>query len=200
MKLDSIVEARDPNLEYTEKEVKKVVDRVTTSLRSHQSGVMTKLAKRYDELETSLKELQSERNKLNADMKVVAEDLFDASDVVYTRVIETCSFVLTLSKQTQATTKLSVDHEAIVNELIKLIPEELQSKIDEIKEAFTKTEDVKAKSPSLSVKKANESVNEDLSAAFKKVKAAIAKMVSSLTSWAYNYDQKLEKLKAKAGM
>ena len=184
---------RRDDLNYLEKKTKGVVERVIVELNGNESGVLTKLASRYDRLDKAIKVMGQKKNELNASIKEKAEDLFAAEDVVLTRVIETVSFTLTVSKRSKVLDKTTVDYQGIAEELAKLIPDELQAKVDEIVKAYTTIAAQPDKSPALSVKaKVTEGLLQDLSA---KVVQLIKKLVKSVTSWAISYDRKLDKLK-----
>ena len=86
-----IAGGRKPNLVYTEKKVKKVLDRVTVELTGRQSETCTKLAKKYNEINELEKQLEEMRNSLNTDAKSHVLQYFNAEDEVLTRVIKTVS-------------------------------------------------------------------------------------------------------------
>jgi len=188
---------RRADLTYTEKRVKNELDRVTVELSGSESGVLTKLSGRYDRLDKAIKLMGEKKNELNADIKSRVEELFSAEDVVLTRVIETVSFTMTVSKRLKkADDKKVVDYEAIATELAKLIPEELQAKVEEITLAYTKLIPQEVKSPGLSVKaKVNEGLFTDLKAG---VVSMVKRVIKSITSWAIKYDKKLLALKKMA--
>jgi hypothetical protein len=189
-------ESRRSDLTYTEKQVKGNLDRVSTALAGHEAGNMTKLAKRYARLEVSLKNLAEKREALNERLKEDVGNLFDAEDAVLTRVVSTAQFTVTLAKEIKKTTPTkSVDYESIVKALTSLIPEELQSKVDEITQQYTKL--IPPKDP---VKKV--SVSKEITEAFNfsKIKIMISSFVKKITSWASRFDDKLDYLKAKADL
>ena len=188
----TLLEARSENATYTEKQVKNVLDKVTATLSGNESGVMTKLAKRYARLEASMKAMKIKHEELNARLKGDVQGYFDAEDVVLTRVVETAQFTLTMAKEIKKTTPTtSVDYAAIAEALAELIPDELQSKIDEITAKYTSTIPPKDPVSKLSVSKeiVKEGILERAAAFFK-----------SILSWASRFDNKLDKLKRKAGL
>jgi len=201
-----LAEARDPNLKYTAKEAKKVIDKVTVELTSHQSGSMTKLAKEYFQLDKSIKKMESEREKLNAHLKDEVEALFDAEDIIYTRVVETCSFIATLNKVSKPKPKVEIDYTSIIAELTKMIPEDLRSKVDEITAAYTKITQTEPKSPGFrtepkeSLERAEVSLEEGVMDFIKTIKKIVGSLVKSVAKWAVSYDKKLTKLKLEAGV
>jgi len=184
---------RRTDLKYVEKEAKKQVEKVIVELNGAESGVLTKLASRYERLDKAIKVMTEKKNELNADIKAKVEDLFAAEDVILTRVIETCSFTLTVSKREKQDDKTTVDYEAIAKALQGLITEELQPQVDEIIKTFTVIEKREDKSPALRVKaKVNEGLLSDLAAS---VVSLIKKMVKSVASWAPKFDKKLAAVK-----
>lgn len=190
-KLLALLEARDPSLKYTEKQVKNTLDRVTVELKANQAGAMSRLTKRYERLDKAAKLLQERRDAVNAQMKEKVEDLFDASDVVLTRVVETASCTITLSKAERGETKepkVAVDYKAIVKELSEMVPE-LEEKLRELTLKFTKITPATDTPAALRVKvKVDEGISE--------MWAGIKKLIASIKSWATGFDSRLEKLKA----
>jgi hypothetical protein len=187
---------RRDDLQYIEKKVKGEIERVTVELKGSESGVLTRLASRYDRLDKAIKVMTQKRNELNADIKEKVEDLFAAEDIVLTRVIDTVSFTMTVSKKSKVADKTTIDFEAIAAELAKLIPDELQTKVDEIVAAYTKITPQPDKSPALSVKaKVTEGMISDIASS---IMNFVKKVIKSVTSWAPNFDKKLNKLKKQA--
>lgn len=191
----SLFEARKSGLKYTEKQVKGAIDRVTVALSGTESANMTKLAKRYARLEVSLKAMKEKHDELNIRLKGDVQELFDAEDVVLTRVVETAQFTLTMAKEVQKDPTQEVDYTSIIAALSALIPSELQSRVDEITAKYTKIVPPKAPIKRLSVSKevVKEGVLGDLT-------NFIKSFVKSIHSWATRYDAKLEALKRKAGL
>jgi hypothetical protein len=191
-----ITEARREDLKYIEKKVKDQLERVTLELHGAQSAPLTKLAARYDRLNKAIKTMGEQRDKLNEDIKGKVEDLFAAEDVVLTRVIDTVSFTMTVSRKTKTADKTVVDYEKIAGELAKLIPDELQPKVDEIVKAYSTLVLGQEKSPALQVKaKVAEGLLSDLGS---KLANAVKTVVKSVASWAKGYDKKLSALKKEA--
>lgn len=191
-----LFEARNPKLTYTEKHVKKVLDRVTVELAGSESGVMSRLTTRYSRLDKAAKLMQEKRNQLNEDMKQVVESLFDAEDEVLTRVVDTVSYTITLSKAEKAESKApkkSVDYAAIVKELSEMIPE-LQAKIEEITEKYTEIVQPKDTPVKLIVKS---KLDEGLTAFARGLVKSFKEMLKSIKSWGKGYDKRLNSLKAK---
>ena len=191
-----LFEARNPKLTYTEKHVKKVLDRVTVELAGSESGVMSRLTTRYSRLDKAAKLMQEKRNQLNEDMKQVVESLFDAEDEVLTRVVDTVSYTITLSKAEKAESKApkkSVDYAAIVKELGEMIPE-LQAKIEEITEKYTEIIQPKDTPVKLIVKS---KLDEGLTAFARGLVKSFREMLKSIKSWGKGYDKRLNSLKAK---
>jgi hypothetical protein len=192
-------EARQPGVKYTEKKVKDTLDRVTATLKGADAANMTKLAKRYARLEVSLKAMKEKHDELNSRLKEDVGGLFDAEDVVLTRVVETAQFTLTLAKEVQkAEGSTEVDYKSIIAALSVLIPNELQAKVDEITAKYTKVIPPKAPTKRLSVSK--EVVSEGIMDNLMKLKDWAAGLLKQMTSWATRYDSCLESLKRKAGL
>ena len=197
-----LAEARKPDLVYKEKVVKNKVDRVIVELEGSQSGAMTRLASRYDRLEKAIKKMGEKRDELNSKIKEQVEELFAPEDVVLTRVVETVSFTMTLSKLVKSEEqepKKVVKYDKIAEELAKLIPDELQAQVDAIVAKYTEISIAAEKSPALRVKsKVDESLNEGILDMLGSIAAKIGKWLKDTAKWASSYDKKLDALKKKA--
>ena len=195
-------EARNPDLTYSEKVVKNKIDRVTVELAGNPSGVMSRLTSRYDRLDKAIKAMSVKRNEMNEQIKENVTELFNAEDIVLTRVVETVSFTLILSKlvkSSEQNPKTTVDYEAIAKELAKLIPEELQEQVEAITKMYTEVSIAADKSPALRIKNKNdEKLDEGLMDSIKGLAAKVVKWAKSMASWAVGYDKKLAALKARA--
>lgn len=186
-------EARRANLNYSFKEVKGKLDKITLKLEGNESGKFTKIAKRYKEIDTAVKALEVERNEINEDIKEKFSDYFDeATDTVVTRIIETVSLTMQLSKRTAPEMgKDKVDYEKALLILGDMLPE-LKEKIDEVKKLCTTAGTMSVpKSPALSVK-----INEDLSDKIFAFMRRVMAVLNKFKTWGKSFDRKLEKLKA----
>ena len=186
-----LYEARQAGVKYSEKQVKGVLDRVTATLAGSDAANMTKLAKRYARLEASMKAMKEKHDELNARLKGDVADLFEAEEVVLTRVVETAQFTLTLAKEIKKADTTEVDYASIIAALSALIPDELQAKVEAITAKYTKV--VPAKDPIKRLSVSKEVVKEGL---WDWVKGFMA----SIMSWAARYDAKLDRLREKAGL
>jgi len=186
-----LYEARQPGVKYTEKQVKGVLDRVTATLSGTDAANMTKLAKRYARLEASMKAMKEKHDELNARLKGDVADLFEAEEVVLTRVVETAQFTLTMAKEIKKADTEEVDYQSIVTALSALVSDELQPRVESIIAKYTKT--VPAKEPIKRLSVSKEVVKEGLM-------DWVAGFLKSIMSWATRYDMKLDRLKEKAGI
>lgn len=145
----------DQSIEYKEKKVKGLLDRVTATLGGTKSGTFTRMANRYKKIDRLIKKLGEEREKLNETVKEHVVDLFDAEDEILTRVVETVSLVATLSKRTPAHSQEieEFDSEGFINELYEMLPD-LADQFNVLREKYTvlETIEVPEKSPALRVK------------------------------------------------
>lgn len=185
-------EARSKDLNYVEKKVGGELDRVIVTLSGRDSEAYTKLAKSFKRTKTQIERLFKVQEALNKTVKEKALELFDAEDEVMTRVVDTVSLGITISKKPiiQDTTK--TDWEKVALEIAKLTPE-LDDKIQEIIKAYTQTKPGVKKDVSLRVdiKEANAVVD----FVWDKLKAAFSKLTDKLKAWGTGYDSKLDKIK-----
>lgn len=205
MRLQDLHEERQPDLAYKEKRVKGELDRVTVELGGNYSGAMSRLTTRYSRLDTQAKLMVERRNSVNVQMKDVVQRLFDAEDQVLTRVVDTCSYTIMLTKAEKAETKESskkIDYEAIVKELSKMVPE-LTEQIQAITAKYTELIPSKDTPASLRVKpRVAEGLGTNIAlAALGFTAAIVVEMISGLVtkilSWTKSYDKRLNVLKAK---
>jgi hypothetical protein len=186
LRVPSLLEGRQSELTYTEKKVKDKVDRVIVELKGRQSEKFTKLTEHYKNLKDSIDELNAQKDRLNERVKSEILELFDAEDEVYTRVIDTISATMTLSKKTMVK-KTTVDYESILVELIKMVPD-LNSRVEELKVTYTKIKE-EEKSPALRV-----DIKEGMMDIFKSIKRLAKNAITKIFAWANSYDKKLKKI------
>jgi len=187
----ALSEERDPALQYTEKLVKNKIDRVIVSLTGNQSGRFTKLVKQYKDVKEEMEALETVRGALNETIKEELVPLFNATDEVYTRVVETVGASLVLSKRVAESTKTTTDYEKIYAAMVELVGEDLKTKLEELKKAFTETSKVAEKSPGLRVDIKEGVIKSIVSL----IKGIISKFTTGLNGWLGTYDRKLDKLR-----
>lgn len=188
---DIISEARNPNLTYTQKEVSGKLDRVIVELSGRESEKFTKLAKSFKRTKTQIERLVKVQDALNAEVKKEAIDLFDAQDEVMTRVVNTVSLGITISKKPEVKDTIKTDWEGVAKGIMALTPE-LDDKIKGLIEQFTTVKAGVPKDVSLRVD-IKEGVISD---AFGKLLGKLKSFLNSIKSWGSSYDSKLEKLKS----
>lgn len=187
-----LFESRDESIDYQEKLVKGQIDRVTAVLAGRDSEKWTKLSKRYKEVDNQLKILSAERDEMNVRVKNEFSTLFDAEDEVLTRVISTVSLTATLAKSTPASEKEEINHAAILDELLQMVPE-LAAQIKDLTTKHTAIKKVAAKSGALTVKLDEASGN----SAWDKIKGFFSDYLKKVKLWGVKYDSKLAALKGK---
>ena len=185
-------EARNPDYEYSEKFVKGKLDKVILNLTNQKSSAFTKLVAPYAELKKRVDELTEQQKDLTAKIKEAAEDLFDATDVVYTKVIETASLTVNISKKT-SDEKVTIDYEAIVLKLMEMVPE-LSGQIEKLIAAHTSVTE-NTKSPAMRV-----SIKENSLSWIKPIADFARKIKSKIMQWSAKYDSDLEELKSMANV
>ena len=129
--------------------------------------------------------LEDDIKKIKEDIKAATkqdiQSLFDAEDAIKTRVVETVSFSLVLSKDPKPSE--TVKYKEVLEELSKNLTPDLIAKLEELKKKYVT---VTQKSASLTLK---ESIFDTLKTFFK-----------SIVSWGNSFDSKLAKLKKKLGV
>jgi len=207
--LTDLMEARDPRFEYKsfkkggrkETSDKSEIDKVVVYLEKQKSTACSKLSDKFQVILEAQKVLDKQMEELKETARERVEDLFDATDEVYTRVADTASVLLTLSKKTFRN-DVKFDKENFYKDLLAIVPE-LKVKIDELDKKYTeiKTTEVKSK---LNVKlKDNESnvtvegVVDTVKNIWNKVKESLSKFKSYIINWGKGYDKKLDDIQTK---
>lgn len=178
MKIKQITEARIPgdDVEYEENE-KQVIAR----LLSYKSQMYTKLAikvKRIAELEAEIKQLNEE---VKHEARGEVADLFDAEDAVKTRIIQTVSLIIQISKDPKPT--VAPKYKDIVEELTTHLTPELIAVLEHLKKSMITVTQKEAK---LELKPLDEG----------RIGSFFAALKAKIFGWAQRYDQKLAALYA----
>lgn len=179
-KLMMICEGRNPELEYQNVSNEKVI----AKLKSYDSQSYTKLAQKIERITALEKEIKELKAEVKSSSKERINDLFEAEDAAKTRVVETISFVFTLSKDPKET--VTPKYKEILQEIETQLTPELITVLETLKKTMVT---ITQKSPSLKI----EPVTEGIGSIFSAVKDAVL-------SWTKNYDRKLEKLKREANI
>ena len=194
-------EVRQPGVRYTEIKAKNAVVKVIAELSEHEASVFSKIARRFDRLNTAIKKMSEMSKNLNADLKTRIKDLFDAEDMVLTKVVDTASFAATLAaiaKLDPNKKKQVVDWKKIAEELAELIPDELQAQVEAITKKYTVDSIMDVKEPSLTItNKAAEKAARDkkLEEAIDLIKKMAKAVLNHVSKWASSYDRKINRLK-----
>lgn len=176
--LITLVEARNPELEYED-----LGDKVIARLASYNSQSYTKLAQKVQRIEQLEAEVKQLKEEVKQSSREDVSDLFAAEDAVKTRVVETLSFILTLSKDPAPT--VTPKYKDILEALSAQLTPELIIVLENLKKQMVT---VTQKAPSLKIRPVDEGIG-NLFARFKQ----------KVFGWASNYDQKLAQLKQSAG-
>lgn len=184
-----VTEDRDASLDYKEKEVKGALDKVMVELSHQQSSAYTVLAQKYKQLDEQAKELKIARDELNDTIRDRALELFDAEDEIMTRVVETASMTINISKRTMVTTRRT-DHEAMLEALVDQIGDrvpELTQMLEGLEKTYT-TITQKEKKPALRVKVKEEESDSYIA----DISARVSQFVDRFTA---GFDSKLDSIK-----
>lgn len=193
-KLINIVEARksgNPDVEYIDDK-----DKVTVKLKGTESAPITKLSNQYMEIKKIEAELKERKDKLNPEIKDAVDELFDASDALKTKYIETVKNTLTITKDISPTEKEEFDAEGFFSELAELVDEEIYKTLLDIKEKYTNIKKSSGRRGSLRDIKVKESNHND-SKFIKNLKNWVSDYVKKINRKLSTFDSKLKKLKRK---
>jgi uncharacterized protein (UPF0335 family) len=168
----NLLEARDPAIKYQDSE-----QEVVAMLRGSDSQVYTKLAQKVNRIEQLEEEIKALKEEVKQVSRENIADLFDADDAIKARVVQTMSFILTLSKDPKAT--VTPKYKDILEALSTQLTPELIIVLENLKKQMVT---VTQKSPSLRItRNVDEGSIGDLFARFKQ----------KVFGWATSYDQKL---------
>lgn len=173
--LINLCEGRNPDLEYQDSE-----SQVIAKLASYKSQSYTKLAQKVNRIKELKDEIKTLEDEVKQEARENVNDLFDAEDAVKTRIVETMSFILTLSKDPKATE--TPKYKEILSELTNHLTPELITVLEQLKKQMVT---ITQKAPSLTIKPIDEGF---VGSIFKRLKNAVL-------SWGQRYDQKLDRLK-----
>lgn len=188
------VRVKDPNIKYDDKFVKDKLKKVIMTLKNQKGSAFTKLARQYHEFELQQKKLKELRDELNVDIKEKMHDYFDIEDSAITRVVESTSFMLTLSANTKSFTK-KVNYDKVLNRLVELNPE-LKNSLDTLLDEYT-TIIEKENKERLTVKTKfdeSENVNEGLKEFWKFIKSRFKRIVGKIKKSYDKWDRGIEDL------
>lgn len=166
--------SKNPNINYFKTERKGEIDTVIARLSSTESRKYSKLASNLREIKELEEAISTRRKEVEDEARDLIQDLFEADDIIHTRVVETVSFILTLSKQPKPTT--SVKYAEVLKELEQHLTPELIKVLENIK---TKFSSVSQKSASLKTELNESSSN----------------YLDKIEHWASKYDKCLDHLK-----
>lgn len=171
----------DPNVSYEDME-----DKVIARLSSYNSKSYTHLAKRIEQIKVMEAEMKKYKDEVKSMVRENIADLFNAEDAVKTRVVDTVSFIMSITKDPAPTE--SYKYAQIINDLSEQLTPELLKVLNDLK---TKYKTITQKEAALKVQpkeSISESLNESLASYFKQFFAFI-------TRWCSSYDAKLSALK-----
>jgi uncharacterized protein (UPF0335 family) len=173
--LMNLCEGRNPDLEYQDAE-----DKVIAKLASYKSQSYTKLAQKVQRIEELEAEVKALKEEVKQESRENVADLFDAEDAVKTRIVETMSFILTLSKDPKATE--TPKYKDILEELTNHLTPELIIVLEQLKKQMVT---ITQKAPSMKIRPIDEGF----------VGSIFARLKNAVMSWGQRYDQKLNNLK-----
>lgn len=140
-----VTEARQPSKTITyREETSGKLEKVIATLKAKDSERYTKLALKMSRVEKLAKEIDEIKAEIKQETREYVIDLFDADDATKTRVIETASVVLTLTKDPKKTE--SPQYAKILGELENHLTPDLLKMLQELKRQYVT---VVQKQPSL---------------------------------------------------
>lgn len=179
------VKAKDPTSD---------IDSVIAHLKGKRSEYFTKLARRFGRATRIKKLLAAEEKKLKAETLGAVDNIFDAGDEVYTRVVETASLVFKIAKSGDKTVD-KLDQAGYLAELEKLTGLAI-NELETIKQKYIAPVTTKVPPKVLAPtekKQPKESISEGMSDKIAQYASAVARKIQSfLQGW----DSQFNTLKA----
>lgn len=165
-------------------------DKVVAKLKSYDSAAYTRLAQNLEKIKEREAEVKQLKEEIAKDTKDYIASLFEAEDIIRTRIVETRQFIMTLSKDPKPTETFK--YAEIVKELTTKLTPELMKALDELKEKY---KSVTQKQPSLKSEK--KTVEEGVSTVINFLKNLGKKFLDKVKNWGAKYDKNLNNLKRK---
>lgn len=189
-RLMSLMEGREignPDVEYntTGKTKTGAIDRVTAKVSGNISGKFTRLMQKLQRIEVLSEELERTKEEVKQSSKEDVAALFDVEDAVLTRVIETKSVILTMSKD--PTRGNTVAYANILKELETHLTPELMAVLAKLTVENTKLGAEKSPTLKYNVRELDEDTDEDTT--------DFGSVVEKVERWLPKFDAKLEEIK-----
>jgi len=172
--------------------------KVTATVSGKSSAALTRLAKKFNEINQLNKRIKILRDDANQEAKDQIAEVFDAEDAAYTRYIDTVSLGISMSKDIEQTDVdvIDVDRVSFINELFDVVDAELLPVISDLLKKHTKiTRKIKvAQQGRLTVKLPEGVLNESVWSVISKLSKKIYKMTLGRLR---RYDAKLDDIKVR---
>jgi hypothetical protein len=169
------------------------VTKVIADLKSQKATAATKLALQFQKILEERKRLETEEENLKIKGRTTVADLFDAKDEILTRVAETASVVMQISKASERT-DIKLDVDGLLNAIGELAPELIES-IKALREKYT-SETKTPVSPKFSVSLKSKTQKESMwDTIWQKMKGAGKSFLSLISEWGKMYDSRLDAVK-----
>lgn len=198
-----ISEARiknDPNIVYTQLDKKGLetdaldkVNKLIVTLKGGKSNRFSRLLKQYDEIKRYMMLLDQKERQTSNNIREIASELIDASDEVYTKVVETASFTLKINAANSdvelgKSDRKTTAYKKVIDELENHLTPELKAVLKTLVEQYTTISQI---NPSMTVTPKNLNLSEGI---FDKIKEKISKITNFILKWSNNYDKKLKRV------
>jgi hypothetical protein len=187
-----------PEVSYDSKSKGGEIHKVIANLTGNWSGKYTKLGRNLLRIERINARVNSLKEEVKDDTRVMIADLFNADDACRTREVETINFLFKITADPVAAT--TYKYKEILDELEEFLTPDLLKKKEELMEKYKQVNAPKPASIKLAKDKAEEGLEEGIGDIWKNIKAACRKFYSNMLAWGQNYDARLDLLKAKVAM
>lgn len=189
----------DSDVTYSAKETKGQITQVIANLSSHESAKYTKLGRNLKRIEWLSEKVSQLKEQVKQETREKIADLFHAEDACRTRVIETVSFTLKMTKDPEAST--SIKYAKVLEELQEHLTPELLAIMEGLKNKYST---VVEKEPALIKMQDKKATTEESFDAMldegilDTLRQFFHKYLQKVLDWGRKYDAKLEQLKAAA--
>ena len=200
-------ENRKPGLSYSESKIKNAIDKVSVELKGSRGANFTRLASIYKKIDLEAKEIEEKRKNLNEILKKRSSELFDETDKLYTRVVETSKLTIMLTKESEneeVTEKINykeilLELTGVLSEIEKALDEagkkvDLLDKLNEIQKKHTEVKTIIKKTPTRLKVDLTESYLDNFKYYFRKSQRVIDNFVNKLKLKNDEFDYKLRDL------
>ncbi|VVC05571.1 Uncharacterised protein [uncultured archaeon] len=185
-------ESENPDVSYEEVVSKGVLSKIIAHLKGNTSGKYSRLAQNLVKMRQLQEDIAQIKKDIDLDARQTIADVFNAEDEIYTRVVDTISFIVKITAKPKPA--VTYEYSKILAILEKELTPELLKRLYELKDIYSK-ETQKASTLSYEPK-IKEALEQD--GIFSKLASIFKHYLDLVLRWGKVYDEKLSTLEQDA--